>query len=99
MTTQQDTRLPAELVAHLGDSLRSALRTYDARLSEPGDLEDFRYGVYERAREEVLEALDLIDDGTYGACKSCGDAIPVERLEALPHSTSCAGCASRLAGG
>jgi DnaK suppressor protein len=40
-------------------------------------------------------ALERIDAGTYGICESCGKAIPVERLEALPYSTLCVECASR----
>jgi DnaK suppressor protein len=40
-------------------------------------------------------ALERIDAGTYGVCESCGKAIPVERLEALPYSTLCVECASR----
>jgi DnaK suppressor protein len=41
-------------------------------------------------------ALERIDAGTYGICESCGKAIPVERLDALPYSTLCVECASRL---
>lgn len=40
-------------------------------------------------------ALERIEAGTYGMCESCGKAIPVERLEALPYSTLCVECASR----
>lgn len=40
-------------------------------------------------------ALEQIDAGTYGTCESCGDAIPVERLEVLPYSTLCVECAGR----
>jgi DnaK suppressor protein len=41
-------------------------------------------------------ALERIDAGTYGICESCGKAIPIERLEALPYSTLCVECASRV---
>lgn len=40
-------------------------------------------------------ALERIDAGTYGVCESCGNAIPVERLEVLPYSTLCVECAGR----
>lgn len=40
-------------------------------------------------------ALEQIDAGTYGTCESCGQAIPVERLEVLPYSTLCVECAAR----
>jgi RNA polymerase-binding transcription factor DksA len=43
---------------------------------------------------EVDAALARMDDGTYGACGSCGGAIPVERLEAIPHTRTCVHCPS-----
>ncbi len=40
-------------------------------------------------------ALLRIDDRTYGRCESCGESIPMERLELVPHASSCVGCAVR----
>lgn len=34
-------------------------------------------------------ALQRIDDGSYGVCEVCGNPIPRERLEILPHTTLC----------
>jgi len=47
--------------------------------------------------ETVEKALARIDDGSYGTCASCGEAIGLERLRALPQSQSCIACA-RLPG-
>lgn len=33
---------------------------------------------------EVQEALERIDQGTYGKCPNCGQPIPEKRLEAIP---------------
>ncbi|MFZ0013625.1 MAG: TraR/DksA C4-type zinc finger protein [Acidimicrobiia bacterium] len=44
---------------------------------------------------KVNRALDRVAMGTYGTCESCGNAIPVERLDVLPYSTICVDCASR----
>lgn len=44
---------------------------------------------------KVNRALDRVDAGTYGICESCGNSIPVERLDVLPYSTICVECASR----
>jgi RNA polymerase-binding transcription factor DksA len=41
----------------------------------------------------IRDALERIERGTYGTCKECGKAIPVDRLRALPHATACVGCA------
>jgi RNA polymerase-binding transcription factor DksA len=39
---------------------------------------------------EIEAALQRIDDGTYGICTVCGNAIEPERLEHLPWATLCA---------
>lgn len=44
---------------------------------------------------KVDRALARVAAGTYGVCESCGNAIPVERLDVLPYSTICVECASR----
>jgi len=45
--------------------------------------------------DKANRALARIDAGTYGICESCGNSIPVERLDVLPYSTVCVTCASR----
>lgn len=35
---------------------------------------------------EVAEALDRIDKGTFGLCEKCGKPIEIDRLEANPSS-------------
>ena len=34
----------------------------------------------------------MIEDGTFGICKTCGDLINPERLQEVPHTTSCFEC-------
>lgn len=47
-----------------------------------------------RQRVRAIDgALDRMDKGTYGTCAACGEAIPVERLEARPLSVQCVRCA------
>jgi DnaK suppressor protein len=45
----------------------------------------------------VEAALRALDNGTYGTCVSCGNPIPVERLEAIPWSSTCIDCARKPA--
>ena len=40
----------------------------------------------------IDEALRRIDDGTYGRCGECGDAIAPVRLRALPFALRCKDC-------
>lgn len=51
----------------------------------------------ETGRSELLavrEALARLDDGSFGRCRGCGEAIAPARLEALPTATLCIDCAS-----
>jgi DnaK suppressor protein len=38
---------------------------------------------------QIDDALARIEAGSYGHCERCGDAIEVERLEAIPYATLC----------
>lgn len=44
---------------------------------------------------KVDHALARVSAGTYGTCESCGEAIPVARLEVLPYATMCVNCARK----
>ena len=41
---------------------------------------------------DIDDALGRIDNGTYGQCEQCGWAIPIARLEAIPHARLCLAC-------
>jgi RNA polymerase-binding protein DksA len=48
---------------------------------------EFSMGLAERQQkylEQIDEALQRIEEGTYGTCLVTGDPIPVERLEEVP---------------
>jgi DnaK suppressor protein len=47
---------------------------------------------YQRIRE-VVDALDRLADGSYGACVQCGTRISLARLRARPTATLCGACA------
>src|ERR1700760_3264090 len=42
--------------------------------------------------KKVEEALQRIEEGTFGECNSCGEDIELRRLEARPTATLCVGC-------
>jgi DnaK suppressor protein len=48
-------------------------------------------GMLERITQ-VERALERLDEGSYGWCERCGNAIPVERLAAFPSATLCVTC-------
>ncbi|YAL84390.1 TraR/DksA family transcriptional regulator [Dermacoccaceae bacterium W4C1] len=41
---------------------------------------------------EVEQALQAIDDGTYGTCENCGNPIGKLRMQARPRTTLCMAC-------
>ena len=50
-----------------------------------------------RGREQVFlnkidKALEKINEGTFGICEECDEAISVKRLEARPETTLCIRC-------
>lgn len=43
--------------------------------------------------DRIRAALARIDNGSYGTCVTCGEAISPARLAAVPTAAQCAGCA------
>lgn len=52
----------------------------------------------EEALAEIEHALERLEAGTYGWCESCGNAVPIERLEAIPSARACVACSVRRPG-
>jgi RNA polymerase-binding protein DksA len=49
----------------------------------------------EHVLSEIEAALERIAEGTYGTCRTCGEPISEERLEAIPYATQCIDCKRR----
>ncbi|MCC1494478.1 TraR/DksA C4-type zinc finger protein [Cognatishimia sp. F0-27] len=101
--TAQERSLRARRAELIGD-----IRKIEDQLDDepPKDWED---RASERQGDEVLEslglhdqselrqidaALDRLAQGAYGICVQCGSDISAERLEALPATPFCKGCAA-----
>jgi RNA polymerase-binding transcription factor DksA len=52
----------------------------------------------EQVAYEVREALDRIEDGSFGLCTVCGDWIARERLRLVPYASACSSCLARRQG-
>lgn len=48
-----------------------------------------------RMLRDAERAIGKLDEGSYGICDSCGDAIARDRLQARPWSVLCVRCAAR----
>ncbi|MBM4348743.1 MAG: RNA polymerase-binding protein DksA [Deltaproteobacteria bacterium] len=60
---------------------------------------NFLLRIKDRERKLILkvkEALDRIDNGTFGICESCGKSISEKRLMARPVTTLCIECKTEL---
>jgi DnaK suppressor protein len=68
----------------VGDGTTEAV----ARLTDVGVGESL-----ELSDERVRRALEKLDEGSYGACDSCGKPIAEGRLKARPDSVLCIDCA------
>ena len=44
---------------------------------------------------EIDQALERLDEGTYGHCIACGVLIPSERLLAVPWAALCVRCSAK----
>lgn len=45
--------------------------------------------------KKITEALDRVNEGTYGICEDCGEEIGYKRLLARPVTTSCIECKTK----
>lgn len=74
---------------------------YDANFADSSQVTAERGEAETLAKEladalgEVEAAMARLDDGTYGRCEKCGDAIAPARLEAMPTARLCIRCASK----
>lgn len=48
--------------------------------------------------KETEEALQRIEEGTYGICTDCGQKISPERLEIMPTAALCKSCQAKKKG-
>ncbi|WP_169570009.1 TraR/DksA family transcriptional regulator [Sneathiella limimaris] len=103
---QDLTKLKDELYSRLA-VLEARVQEYEKSLRAEHS-SNFSEQATEREDEEVMErlekdaldeivqikqALDRLDQGSYGTCMGCGEPIGEKRLEALPFATNCVECA------
>jgi RNA polymerase-binding protein DksA len=85
MDELQATNLKQSISEASGENSRYSYHLGDVASLSYG--REFSMGLAERQQkylEQVDEALQRIEDGTYGICKVTGETIAVERLEEVP---------------
>jgi DnaK suppressor protein len=92
-----------DLLAH-GEHTIMGIRSQEQSMSDPLDRaaydEDqsrlFRIRDREsRLIKKIKNALEAIEDGSYGICESCSEEISFQRLQARPVTTKCITCKMR----
>jgi DnaK suppressor protein len=90
-----------ELLSEAGKTVSGMSGSVESHFPDPTDrasLEtdrNFLLRVKDRERKlitKVKEALERIEDDSYGICAICGEEISEERLEARPVTTCCIDC-------
>lgn len=108
MATEFDA-IRQKLLAHKQELLTRAAKVRADITRSSGPLEkDFAEQVVQMENDAVLagiseataaelaqinRALAQLDQGTYGICSQCGQPIGERRLQVLPYSDRCIGCA------
>jgi DnaK suppressor protein len=98
----------AGLVAEIGEAESAIAERLGDAVGDAGDDQaDAGAKTFQREHElaltqnarELLElserALARMDDGSFGVCDSCGQAIGKARLQAFPRATLCVTCKQR----
>lgn len=79
----------------LGTGSHAAHHEVHAVDSSDGYYQEFNLELLERDEStlrEIIDALDRIENGTYGVCENCTKPIFKERLKAVPHARFCIDC-------
>lgn len=73
----------------------SSMPTHMADLGSDNFEQEFTLNLIQNEQvtlADIEDALEKIDEGTYGLCETCEKAIPKVRLKALPHARLCLEC-------
>jgi len=69
--------------------------TVKTQLAERGDLTPYQRYKITTVSMFLLQALDLMNAGSYGLCSTCGCEIPVQRLLLVPGALRCMDCETK----
>jgi DnaK suppressor protein len=87
----------SEIAARLGDAVGDA-GDDSADAGAKTFQREHELALTQNARElltQIERALARIEDGSYGVCESCGEAIGKARLQAFPRAVLCVSCKQR----
>jgi DnaK suppressor protein len=95
MKTRLMAGINSELRAEREGNKDEGMDTYDLASEERDREINFILSDRERLKiQQIDDALERIEDGSYGVCESCGLEVAEERLEAMPFTRLCHDCQS-----
>jgi len=94
-------RLIAEISENLTPESLTASSDIGDLVDQAGDERDRELSLLLTGRDKeklsaINEALEKIEEGTYGICEECGDKIGPGRLKVMPLAKYCVNCQSKL---
>lgn len=102
---EEDLRSSRSAIGEIDDESAELAQDSDQEGGVPANhMADDGSNVYERERLLTIEqemrdrvtaindALQRMDDGTYGTCARCGKSIPIARLDIMPFAEYCVEC-------
>jgi RNA polymerase-binding transcription factor DksA len=89
-------RMPAGAATAIAPELRVAGDEGDlAQVVIEGEIAQRVADLRASLEEQMARAIDRLELGRYGFCEDCGEAIPAERMEFAPETTTCVRCQGR----
>ena len=105
-----DTNHYRQILLDLKREVSDRIKAIDRDIRHEGMSADWNEQAIERENDEVLESLGnsseeeltkiksallRIDEGNYFHCSQCDEVIPRARLDLLPFTAHCVGCAEK----
>ncbi|MBO0702069.1 MAG: TraR/DksA C4-type zinc finger protein [Candidatus Dormibacteraeota bacterium] len=95
-TFEQEAGLSRPIAESNGDVITHDYEDTDfAALLTDRDISDRLLALLDNNRDQVEHAMQRLQQGLYGICEDCGEAIAPERLEFKPEATRCVRCQGR----
>ncbi len=98
-------KMKGDLLKEIAGNMKMEITHLQEAISDMYDLADdererqFSIILCNRDREKLAlidEALERIEEGTYGICEECGLKIPEGRLRVMPFARYCITCQSKI---
>lgn len=85
-----------ELCTAIGDTTELTDEGDVIRLNEDREMTFATRSLLVERANRLAGALERLEEGEYGTCEECGEAIAAARLRVMPEVTTCVRCQDRI---